>query len=78
MILKTGGTEPDPQSLTEAAMLAAYFSQGKDSGQVPVDYTPVRVVKKPAGAKPGFVVYNTYNTLYVTPDGDTVKALRVK
>ena len=78
VILKTGGTEPDPQSLTEAAMLAAYFSQGKDSGQVPVDYTPVRVVKKPAGAKPGFVVYNTYNTLYVTPDGDTVKALRVK
>ena len=78
VILKTGGAEPDPQSLTEAAMLAAYFSQGKDSGQVPVDYTPVRVVKKPAGAKPGFVVYNTYNTLYVTPSADVVRALRVK
>ncbi len=78
VILKTGGAEPDAQSLTEAAMLAAYFSQGKDSGQVPVDYTPVRVVKKPAGAKPGFVIYSTYNTLYVTPGADIVKALRVK
>lgn len=78
VILKTGGAEPDKASLTEAAMLAAWFSQGKDSGQVPVDYTPVRVVKKPAGAKPGFVVYNTYNTMYVTPAEELVKKLRVK
>ena len=78
VILKTGGAEPDETSLTEAAMLAAWFSQGKDSGQVPVDYTPVRVVKKPAGAKPGFVIYNTYNTMYVTPAEELVKRLRVK
>ena len=78
VILKTGGMEPDDQSLTEAAMLAAWFSQAKDSAQVPVDYTPVKVVKKPAGAKPGFVIYNTYNTMYVTPDEETVKKLRVK
>ena len=78
VILKTGGVEPDETSLTEAAMLAAWFSQGKDSGQVPVDYTPVRVVKKPAGAKPGFVVYNTYSTMYVTPAEELVKKLRVK
>jgi predicted ribosome quality control (RQC) complex YloA/Tae2 family protein len=78
VILKTGGAEPDETSLTEAAMLAAWFSQGKDSGQVPVDYTPVRVVKKPAGAKPGFVIYNTYNTMYVTPAEELVKKLRVK
>lgn len=78
VILKTGGAEPDGQSLTEAAMLAAWFSQARDSGQVPVDYTPVRVVKKPAGAKPGFVVYNTYNTMYVTPTEELVKKLRVK
>ena len=76
VILCTGGAEPDGQSLTEAAMLAAWFSQGKDSAQVPVDYTPVRVVKKPAGAKPGFVVYATYRTLYVTPDEALVKKLR--
>jgi len=76
VILKTGGAEPDEASLTEAAMLAAWFSQGRESGQVPVDYTPVKVVKKPAGAKPGFVIYNTYRTVYVTPSEDAVKKLR--
>ncbi len=78
VILKTGGGEADEASLTEAALLAAWFSQGKDSGQVPVDYTPVKFVKKPAGAKPGFVIYSTYSTMYVTPDEETVKKLRVK
>ena len=78
VVLKTGGAEPDEQSLTEAAMLAAWFSQAKDSAQVPVDYTPVKMVKKPAGAKPGFVIYNTYNTMYVTPSEEIVKKLRVK
>ena len=78
VILKTGGAQPDGDSLTQAAMLAAWFSQGRESGQVPVDYTPVKFVKKPAGAKPGFVIYNTYNTLYVTPDEALVKRLRVK
>lgn len=78
VILKTAGMEPDDQSLTEAAMLAAWFSQARESSQVPVDYTPVKVVKKPAGAKPGFVIYNTYNTMYVTPNEELVKKLRVK
>ena len=78
VILKTGGEEPDGQSLTEAAMLAAWFSQARDSAQVPVDYTPVKAVKKPAGAKPGFVIYNTYNTMYVTPKEEVGKKLRVK
>ncbi len=76
VILKTGGAEPDQRSLTEAAMLAAWFSQGRESGQVPVDYTPVKVVKKPAGAKPGYVVYNTCRTVYVTPSEELVRALR--
>ena len=78
VILKTGGERPDEESLTQAAALAAWFSQGRESGQVPVDYTPVKFVKKPAGAKPGFVIYNTYSTLYVTPTEDLVKKLRVK
>jgi len=43
-----------------------------------VDYTPVKFVRKPAGAKPGMVVYTTYQTLMVQPDGDLVKRLRVK
>lgn len=76
VILKTAGAQPDEQSLTEAAMLAAWFSQGRESGQVPVDYTPVKVVKKPAGAKPGYVIYNTYQTLYVTPSEELVRTLR--
>lgn len=76
VILKTGGVEPDEASLTEAAMLAAWFSQGRDSGQVPVDYTPVKAVKKPAGAKPGYVIYSTCRTVYVTPSEELVRRLR--
>ncbi len=68
VILWTEGVEPDGQSILEAAMLAAWFSQGKDGKKVPVDYTPVQFVKKPAGARPGMVVYTTYNTAYVDPD----------
>ncbi|MBE7003604.1 MAG: fibronectin/fibrinogen-binding protein [Ruminococcaceae bacterium] len=65
VILCTAGAEPDAASLTEAAALAAYFSQARESGKVPVDYTPVKYVKKPAGARPGMVIYETYQTLYV-------------
>ena len=78
VILHTEGLEPDDESLHEAAMLAAWFSQGRESGNVPVDYTPVKFVKKPAGARPGMVVYTTYETMYVTPTEDLVKKLRVK
>ena len=78
VILCTGGLEPDEQSLHEAAALAAYFSQAKDSANVPVDYTAVRFVKKPAGARPGMAIYETYRTLYVTPDEALVKRLSVK
>ncbi len=77
VILFTEGAEPDEQSLLEAATLAAWFSHGRESGKVPVDYTPVRYVKKPSGAKPGMVVYTTYRTLFVTPDGELVKRLEV-
>jgi predicted ribosome quality control (RQC) complex YloA/Tae2 family protein len=78
VILWTEGKEPDKQSITEAAILAAYFSQAKESKNVPVDYTPVKYVKKPNGAKPGMVIYETYSTAYVTPDEELVKHLRVK
>ena len=67
VILCTGGAEPDAESLREAALLAAWFSQAKDSANVPVDYAPVRAVKKPAGARPGMVTYTAARTLYVTP-----------
>ena len=68
VILCTDGAEPDEKSLTEAASLAAYYSQARASANVPVDYTSVKYVKKPAGARPGMVVYETYRTLYVTPE----------
>ena len=78
VILCTGGQEPDETSLYEAACLAAYYSQGREAGKVPVDYTPVRYVKKPAGARPGMVVYTTYQTMLAVPDGQLVKKLAGK
>ena len=78
VILWCEGEDLDSSSLSEAAILAAYFSQARDGSKVPVDYTPVKYVKKPAGAKPGMVVYTTYQTAYVTPDESLVKRLRVK
>lgn len=78
VILCTGGAEPDEQSLMEAASLAVYFSQAQGSTKVPVDYTPVKFVKKPAGAKPGMVVYTTYQTMLADPDEELVKRLSVK
>lgn len=78
VILWCEGNELDSHSLTEAAVLAAYFSQAREGSKVPVDYTPVKYVKKPAGAKPGMVVYTTYQTAYVTPDEELVKKLRAK
>lgn len=78
VILCTDGAQPDEQSLLEAAMLAAWFSQGREGSKVPVDYTPVKYVKKPPQARPGMVIYTTYRTLYVTPDGDLAARLTVK
>ena len=78
VILWTGGEDPDARSLQEAAALAAYYSQARESKKVPVDYTPVKYVKKPAGARPGMVIYTTYQTAYVDPDGELARRLRVK
>ena len=78
VILWTEGSEPDEVSVAQAAALAAWFSQGREAGKVPVDYTQVRYVKKPAGAKPGMVVYTTYRTMMAEPDEALAKRLRVK
>lgn len=69
---------PSEQTLLEAATIAAYYSKAKNSSSVPVDYTKIRHVKKPSGAKPGFVIYDNQTTLYVTPDEDMVLRLRNK
>ena len=60
-------SDPDDQTLLEAAQLAAYFSKGRDSDNVPVDYLPAKRLHKPNGAKPGFVIFTGQKTLYVTP-----------
>ncbi len=67
VILLTNGKDPSPSAMEEAAVLAAHYSRGKDSSQVPVDYTYAKHVTKPQGAKPGRVIYVQYKTLYVDP-----------
>lgn len=67
---------PEEATILEAAMLAAYFSKAKNSASVPVDYTKVRHVKKPNGAKPGFVIYDNQQTVYVTPNEDQVRKMQ--
>ncbi len=68
-----GESDPSESAFTDAAMLAAYFSSARDSAGVAVDYTKVREVKKPVGSKPGYVIYHTNWTAYVTPDEDKIK-----
>lgn len=67
-VIKLGIDKDVPKStMLEAAQLAAYYSKARESSQVPVDYTQIKNVKKPGGAKPGMVIYDNYNTVYVTP-----------
>lgn len=67
-IIKLGIDKDVPKStITEAAQVAAYYSKARESSQVPVDFTLIKNVRKPGGAKPGMVIYDNYNTIYVTP-----------
>ncbi|WHY93542.1 NFACT RNA binding domain-containing protein [Neobacillus cucumis] len=68
--------EPTDTTILEAASLAAYYSKARNSSSVPVDFTRVRFVKKPSGAKPGFVIYDNQQTVYVTPDEELVLKLK--
>ncbi len=68
VILVTEGREPSETAIRQAAVLAAYHSKARDSAQVPVDFTKVKFVKKPAGSKPGMVIFTNQQTLYVKPD----------
>ena len=68
VIIECGGAEVPDTTVTEAAMLAAYYSEAKQGQNLPVDVTPVRFLPKPNGAKPGMVVYENYTTCWVTPD----------
>ena len=66
---------PDEPTMREAANLAAYFSKARASTSVPVDYTQARHVKKPSGAKPGFVNYFEQKTIFIDPDEDQIMKL---
>ena len=68
--------DPSEATLTEAAQLAAYFSKARNSANVPVDYVAVRRIRKPNGAKPGFVIYEGQHTLFVTPNKAVVERLK--
>ena len=78
VIIKAEGQEIPNETLVLAAKLAAFHSKGKDSSQVPVDYTRVKHVSKPSGAKPGMVIYVKNHTLYVTPDSDELEKYLIK
>lgn len=76
VIIRTNGQAPSEQTIVEAAMLAAFHSKGKSGSGVPVDYVAVKFIKKPAGAKPGMVIFTNNKTLYVTPEEGLVERLR--
>lgn len=76
VIILTDGETPPDRTVEEAAILAAYHSKAKGSVQVPVDYCLAKFVKKPAGAKPGMVIFTNNKTAYVNPDGELAERLK--
>ena len=70
--------DPSEETLEEACMLAAYFSKYRLSSSVPVDVVQVRHIKKPNGAKPGFVIYEGQTTYFVTPSEEKMRELKLK
>ena len=76
VIISCSGAEPDEATLLEAAAIAAYYSSGRSSGKIAVDYAQVKHVKKPSGGRPGMVIYTNYKTVIVSPDGELAEKLR--
>lgn len=77
-VISCHGENPPDKTIEEAAIIAAYHSKGRSSSQVPVDYTLIKFVKKPNGAKPGMVIFTNNKTLYVTPDDEVVNRLAAR
>lgn len=76
VIVKYDGRGFTDTVIREAAMLAAYNSRARSSSNVAVDYTPVKNVKKPNGARPGMVIYETYKTEFVTPNQTELERIK--
>lgn len=72
-VVLTDGREITPTATEQAAQIAAYHSKAREGSNVPVDYTLVRYVSKPKGAKPGMVIFVNNKTLYVTPQLSKIK-----
>ena len=66
-VILSENREITDKAIVEAAEIAAFFSSAKEAQKVPVDYTWIKNIKKPVGAKPGKVIYHVYNTVFVTP-----------
>ena len=67
VLIQTGGEQVSEEDIFEAAGIAAFHSKASDSENVPVDYVPIRYVKKPQGAKPGMVIFTNNRTVYTNP-----------
>ena len=78
VLIRCEGEPPSDRCIEEAAVIAAYYSQGRGGGKIPVDYTMLRFVRKPSGALPGKVIYTDYKTITVESDEELVNKLRVK
>ena len=78
VLIRCEGETPDERCIEEAAIIAAYYSQGRGAGKIPVDYTILKNVRKPSGALPGKVIYTDYKTVTVQSDEELVNRLRVK
>lgn len=76
VICETSGTEITDAAIHDCAVIAAYFSKARESSNVAVDYTLVKNIKKPNGAKFGFVVYDPYKTEFATPTLEEVEGLK--
>ncbi len=75
VILQCSDREPTELAISQAAAIAAYYSQGREGGKIPVDYTMLRYVRKPSGALPGKVIYTDYKTVMSQADEELVKRL---
>ncbi len=73
VIISCGGTQPPDNTITQAAQLAAYYSEASAGRNVPVDVAPVRQIKKTPGGMPGMVIYHSYRTVVVNPYKDIVE-----
>lgn len=78
VIIVSDNKEISDNAIEEAAVIAAYYSSARESSRVPIDYTYVKNLKKPVGAKPGYVIYHVYYTITVKPDFEAVKEMQIK